>query len=373
MVDPALLSPTTAAADPALLLKYALEAVERAGIAIEEGPPSVRLLIEIGEILYIQGSWDEAAERFEQAASLAAKKGYAEGQARALRQTGRPYRRRGDWARAETALKKAITLYRKTGDTAGETEALLQSGNIRFEQGRYEDAEKTLRKALKAGEKSKSDRLTGDIVLSLGVIRHVKGQDEDAIDRFTESLAHFETLGDTRRIGQACHNLGIAYAGQGKWDRAGLMYERALEIARQNGDWAMVGVIYLYRGEMQANLSDVTMAMGYAQRALEIFERLRDPLGQADTYRLLGRIAGLKTAWTLAEDLLDESERLQQQHGSRLGLAEVDEFRAWVYERQRDPHRALELYGRTLTAYEELQTLQNVRRVREAIQHFQET
>lgn len=372
LADLALISSRAVSLDTGRFVGYVLSAVERAGIAIEDSPARVRLSIEIGEIFYIQGSWDEALARFEQAAALAGQCDYAEGQARALRQSGRLYRRRGDWESAGAALEKALSLYQTLKHAEGEAEVLLNLSNIQFELGNYEQAETLLKRALAVCDEVKSDLLTGDINLSLGVIRHVMGQDEDAVTCFTESLRHFEALGDQRRVGQACHNLGMACAAKREWDRAGVMYERVLDMARQSEDWALTGLIYLCRGEMQADLSDIATAMSYAQNALEIFERLKDPLGQADAYKLLGRIAGLKTAWDLAEELLNESERLQRQHGSRLGQAEVDEIRGRVYERQRDYQRAMEAYQRSAAMYQDLHAMGGVRRIQDAMARLKE-
>jgi tetratricopeptide (TPR) repeat protein len=362
----------TASPNLGQLIKTVLEAIERAGIAVEENTPKARLLIEVGDILYIQGNWDEAIARFEEALRISEQVGFEEGQANALRHLGRIKRRRGDWAGAQDTLERALSLYERLKHPPGEAEVLLNLGNIQFEQGNYEEAETNFQKALIVCEQVESHQLIGDITLSLGVLRHVLGHDDEAITHFTESLANFEVEGDQRRIAQACHNLGIAYAAQGLWDRAGIMYERALDTARQNSEWGMVGMVYLCRGEMQANLSDAAMAMGYAQKALEIFERLKDPLGQADTYKLFGRIAGLKTAWELAEELLNESRRLQQQHGSRLGEAEVEETRGWIYERQHNYHQAMEAYQRAMMMYHDLKAMGGARRVRDAILHLQE-
>lgn len=353
-------------------LDKAVEAVERAGIVIGEGAPRARLLLEVGEILYIQGSWDSALQRFEEALRISERVEYAEGKARALRQIGRLKRRRGDWEGAKDALSRALKVYRGLEDRSGEVEVLLNLGHIQFEQGDYEEAERVYREALELSEGLGSDGIVGDINLSLGVIRLVLGQGEEAITHFTESLARYEVSGDHRRMGQVYFNLAITYGKRREWERAGATYERALELARASGDLGLAGLIYLRRGEMQAKLSDAAMAMAYGQKALEVFDQLQDPLGRADVYKLYGRVAGLKRAWDRAEEFLGESERLHRQYGCRLGEAEVEEERGWLYELRGNRSRAMEAYRKALAQYQALRVEGSARHVQDVMLKLQE-
>lgn len=348
-----------------------LAAVERAGITIDDGAPRVRLLLELGEFLYIQGSWDEALQRFEEALALSEQAGYADGKAAALRQIGRLKRRRSDWDGAKEALGRALKVYRGLENKAGEAEVLLNLGNIQFEQGHYQEAQQVYHDALAVSEGLGSDRMVGDISLSLGAIQQVLGQHDAAITHYTECLARYEVSGDRRQMGQVYFNLGISYEEIGEWERSGVTYERAMGIARESGDLGLVGLIYLRRGEMQAKLSDAAMAMAYGQKALEIFYRLEDPLGRADVYRLYARVAGLKEAWDRAAEFLSESEQVQRQHGCRLGEGEAAEERGWLYARQGNQSLALESYRKALDLYQELKAEGKARRVRDAILKLQ--
>jgi hypothetical protein len=77
----------------------------------------------------------------------------------------------------------------------------------------------------------------------------------------------------------------------------------------------------------------------------------------------------LKNAWGLAEALLNESQRLQREHGSRLGEAEVEEVRGWLYERQQDYHEAMEAYQQAMMIFHEMKAMGGAKRVRDTILH----
>lgn len=372
IIGPMHLSAETLRADAATYLDTILEAMERAGITVEADASKVRLLLEFGTLLYIRGEWDGAQKRVEQALEICEEISYEAGRANALRQLGRLQRRRGDWEKAATTLEQALEICRALEDKTCEAEVLLNLGNIKFEQGRYEDAEQVYQDALEICEGLDAHLMVGDIALSLGVIRLVLGHEDEAMAHFTESLSRYQITDDRRRIGQACFNQGITYAEQGQWERAGTMYERTLDIARQEGDPALVGLVYLRRGEMQARFSDAAMALGYARQAMEMFEQLDDPLGRADVYRLYSRVAGLKEAWTEAEEFLRESARLNAQYECRLGLAEVEEMWGWLYERRGEREKAIDAYGRAMEQYHGLRAVGSARRVRDASMQLME-
>lgn len=357
---------------PEEYFRQALEAVERAGVAIAEERTRVRVHLEIGEILYILGSWDEALKRFDEALALSEQASYAEGKAGALQRIGRLKRRRGHWQSAKDALNRALKIYRGLEDTSGEAEILLNLGNIAFEQGNYEEAEQRFQEALATSEDLKSEVMMGNINLSLGTIHQVRGQLEQALSRYTSSLSHYTASKDRRRMGQAYFNLGVTQRDRREWVQSGMSYERSLDLARETRDLSLLGLVYLRRAETQVRLSDATMAMAYGRKAMRVFVRLGDPLSQADAYRLYGRVAGMKQAWNQAEGFLTESRRLQQEYGCQLGEAEVIEEWGWLYEQMGERTNAIAHYREALSRYQGLGAAENVRRVQEMLLRLEE-
>lgn len=354
-------------------LNRVLDTIERVGTAEEHGTGHARLLLEASEIFYILGSWDEALKRLEEALALSEQVGYAEGQANACTQVGRIGARRGDWAGARQALERALALYRSLQDHAGEARALLNLGNIAFLQSAYSEAESLLEDGLRVSAGVDGlDEMVGDLNLTLGVVDQVQGRRDQAIAHYTESVTRFERIGDRRRMSQVYFNLGIIHVEREEWERAGLYYERSLLLAQESGDMGMVGLVYLRRGEMQAQLADAKLAMKYGRRALEIFEQLGLPLAQADVYRLYGQIAMMKGAWEDGQEFLEESKRLQQTYGSRLGEAEVEESEASLYERMGDQAKAKDSYQQALDKFQKLGTAGSTDRVRAALVRLEE-
>lgn len=351
-------------------LNQMLNAVNHASVPVEDIAARIQLHLDFGEMMYAVGRWDQAMGRFEEALTLSEDHETIDGQARALRHIGRLKRRRGHWKSARQVLKRAAKICRELGDVAGEADAHLNLGNIDFEQGNYKRAEKAFRCALEHCQKLDSEVMSGNVNLSLGTIQQVRGRVGDAIEHYTASLGAYEAAGDHRRMAQAYLNLGISYRDYNDWVRSGMSFEQGLALARKNKDLGLVGMIYLRRAESQAMLSDTTMAMMYGRRAMRIFIRMGDPLGQADTYRLYGQAASIRGAWHQSMDYLTESTRLHQTYHCPLGESEVTKTWAELYEAMGDRDQALSYYEKALQMFQTLGAEKDEQQVLFAIENL---
>lgn len=305
----------------------------------------IQLRLEMGEIYYLLGNWDEALKRLVEALSLSQQARDLVGQAQAYAGIGRIQSRRSVWKEATEALHRALFIYQKIGDQEGQAKTLLLLGNAAFLLGSYEKARVLFKDALNAGDEGNmSSEAIGDIHLSLGVVEQVCGHANQAVHHFSASFKLFREIGDQKRMSQAYFNMGIVQVERGAWIEAGRYYEKSLTSAKESGDLSMVGMIYLRRGEMQVKLSDSKLALRYGRRAMDIFEQLEMMAGKADVYKLYGDIATMTDTPDDARVFLAESRRLQQASGNRLGEAEVAESEAALHEKEGDPMQATARY-----------------------------
>lgn len=336
-------------------LNRVIDTVEQAEDEETTGADLARLRLEMSEIYYTLGDWDEALKRLLEALELGKQADDQTSQAAAYAGIGRVQSRRTVWSEATEALHRALTLYQELQDPEGEARTLLLLGNAAFLLGAYEKARTLLQDALDACTNTPSlDEVTGDIYLTLGVVEQVSGHTDQAIARYEESFSRFKHLGDRRRMAQAYFNLGIVHVEREEWQQAGWHYEQSLVYAQQSGDLGMIGMIYLRRGEMQAKLADSKLSLRYGRRAMEIFEQLQMTSGQADVYRLYGEIATISDTPEDGGIFLAESRRLQQAAGSRLGEAEVAETEAGLHEKEGDRMQATARYHYALAQLQDL-------------------
>ncbi|MFW6075531.1 MAG: LuxR C-terminal-related transcriptional regulator, partial [Chloroflexota bacterium] len=111
--------------------------------------------------------------------------------------------------------------------------------------------------------------------------------------------------GDQQQEWNALTRLGLLWAGR-NYDRTGEMYQRAYELAIERADPRLIAHSLNRLGNWHTNLERSTDAIDAHQRALEIFERLDDPRGIAETNDLLG------VARYLSGDLIGGTRHYQQ-------------------------------------------------------------
>jgi tetratricopeptide (TPR) repeat protein len=347
------LMPVSVAAEN--FLNRVIEAIDQACRDDLTSADLIQLRLEMGEIYYLLGNWDEALKRLMEALSLSEQARDLVVQAEAYAGIGRIQSRRSVWKEATEALHRALSIYQKIRDLEGQAKTLLLLGNAAFLLGSYEKARVLFKDALKAGtDGSMSSEAIGDIHLSLGVVEQVCGHANQAAHHFGESSKRFKEIGDQKRMSQAYFNMGIVHVEQGAWIQAGRYYEQSLTNAKESGDLSMVGMIYLRRGEMQVKLSDSKLALRYGRRAMDVFEQLEMISGKADVYKLFGDIATMTDTPDDARIFLAESRRLQQASGSRLGEAEVAESEAAMHEQEDDYMQATARYHYAKTQLQNL-------------------
>lgn len=344
-----------------------LGAFEKAGQGIEDQADRLRMHLDVGDTLYRLGRRQEAQSHYQAALGVAETVQDQMGEAEALRRIGRLKRRQGRWYQARRALNRAAKLYRALDHAAGEAESLLNIGNIDFERGAYEQAETQFKKALALCADPDDAAMTANINLSLGTVHQVRGRAEEAIAHYSASLDAFETLGDEIRSGYTHLSLGVSFREAGAWDKAGENYEKSLKLARKHRDMGQIGMIYLRRAETQVLISDATMAMLYSRRAMRLFIRVEDPLGQADAYRLYGQAATIRKAWGQAHDYLTEGLQLQRKYKSLLGEAETLEAWGFYHEMRGDTDEAMTCYEQARNLFHTLQAVNEEQRIQDVI------
>jgi tetratricopeptide (TPR) repeat protein len=100
-------------------------------------------------------------------------------------------------------------------------------------------------------------------------------------------------------------------------------YERGFNIAQEHGLLDVMANIYLSRAELLLELGDSSMAASCCARALDVHRKTENRLGEADAYRLLGRVFTLRRQWTTAVSLFQDSLRLNEEYANPLNLAET--------------------------------------------------
>ncbi|MGH9106670.1 MAG: ATP-binding protein, partial [Acidimicrobiales bacterium] len=201
-----------------------------------------QVLIKLGRVLELQGTWAESEKAYGEALRLAEEGGDLGTQAWARAHRASPMRRQGRYDEAVAELDAAGRLFGRVGDAAGE----------------------------------------GRVAHVRGVIANQRGSPEEAWAHFERSLELRRALGDRRSEATLLDNLSIAAAHQRRYDVAQQLSAEALALRRELADRWGVGVSEANMGMISYLRGDNDGARAHFEAALSAQLEIGDAFSVAN-------------------------------------------------------------------------------------------
>jgi tetratricopeptide (TPR) repeat protein len=271
------------------------------------------------------------------------------------------------WEEAVPPIQKSLEAYRELGDAQGQARALMSLGIVYQEQGNYPASEEAYRKAHEMARGAKDRRTVANALNGLAVLATIRGEFGDAVARYQESLDLCRETGNRVGMARAYHNLGMAHADRKDWPSAMESFEKGFEEAQAEGLLDVMANIHLSRAELLLELGDGSMVALCCARALDIFKKIEDRLGEADTYRVLGRLFTLRRQWATAGSLFRDSLRLNEEYGKPLNVAEAQRDLSRMHAARGHRSEAKAGFGAALSSFERLGAMGDAAEIRQLI------
>jgi tetratricopeptide (TPR) repeat protein len=200
---------------------------------------------------------------------------------------------------------------------------MLTRGVVFQQQGQYQAAEEAYEEVLVVARRLDDKRTVAHTINNLAIIATIHGNLDAAIERYQTCLDMYSDEPDNPVVAKTYHNLGNTYANRQEWDQAMASYENGFRLAEQIQQLDVMANIHLSRADTLLDLGDGSMVALCCIRALDICRELEDRLGEAEAYRLLGRLFSMRRQWSTAESLFQDSIRLTEEISNPLGTAEA--------------------------------------------------
>jgi len=248
----------------------------------------------------------------------------------------------GRTARALEVAAQVERLARLRGDRRLLAEAAILIGIAHFEAGRLGEAEECwgelLTSAAEWGDEEAASRASNN----LGVLANVRGRRDQALLHYQRALAAYQRLGNVRGMAETHHNLGISYRDLGFDREADAHFNRAMDLAGGAAADDVIAIAETERAMLRARSGDGPLADAMALRALEMFERIGDPLGRADALRVRAAAARAQARDDEAVGHLESALAVARAHSDPLLLAEVQRDRGLLLRDRGDADAARE-------------------------------
>ncbi len=181
-------------------------------------------------------------------------------------------------------LDQAAQAFRSTGDVAGLTLTLVRRGVAHRFLGNYEAALSDANETIELTEtRDDLQPLYAEALRVKGLVLFRLGQSRQALDFLEHSLQLYTYLNDTSSIPILFMETGMVYQAIGNYVEAGIAYEKALQIWRQDGNLS-------WQSNLLNNLGILRQFQGEYEKASLAFEE--------------GLICAQRSAYTRMESLI---------------------------------------------------------------------
>lgn len=221
---------------------------------------------------------------------------------------------------AEAALETALT----RGDAHAEVLALNYRGIIAVERGDVERGEQWFAAALERCRDAPDVVVQARCLNNLGVLANLRGDPPAALASYQLAIAAYQQAGSIRGMAETHHNIGISRRDLGDYRGALAAADEAVRLATRLGDESLIAKALAGRAEVHLAMEDTAFASAEIARARDTYERVRNPVGLAEAWRLEAAVARARGDLRAAVDRLVPAAALAREQGSAHTLAEIE-------------------------------------------------
>ncbi|RLC79777.1 MAG: hypothetical protein DRI61_07180 [Chloroflexi bacterium] len=350
-----------------------------------------QVLIREARYLNLDGRYDQALKKAQEAAARCRERGDADGEAQALAEWGFAHYFRGEYEAALKPLKAALQLEQLDPSTKGAVLSVLsyahyliadyqrsleyrqQALEIRSALGQQarvaEDltdmgilytrlhqlslAEQYLKEALRLAREIGSQPAESYALNNLGNLHYLRGNYAEALKYYADSLVLQRATGSRRGEASALGNSGMTLLAMGDYEKAETLLRQSLAIEEEIGYESGLSEGLAQLALVLMNRDQSEEALEAATRALKIAQRIGDRYCQV---MALNTLARLYTTWgrpskaiAFAEEAIALAQEIGLNDGCILGLALLGEAHLALGE----PQAALECTAQAVALLEE--------------------
>ena len=184
----------------------------------------------------------------------------------------------------------ALEHFRSRADTDGRMRAMNLLGAIAFDHGRLEDAERCFAEALELARSLNDTRMAAHASNNLASVAHLRSRPDVALSLYRTALLDYQRLGDRRGTAQTYHNLGLAFRQRRDWNDAESASLQAVRHAEAVGENSLMALAVTGRAELHIDRGEMELANQELLRAERLAQEAGDEVGLAE----VGRLAALR-------------------------------------------------------------------------------
>jgi len=197
--------------------------------------------------------------------------------------------------------------------------------------------------------KSKKDIIGNEFIVELAK-SGVKERNEEWL-KISEIIA--EEKNDEKTLADVLYNTGENFRVISDFNKSRITFDKALSIYVKIKDPLGQGNVYLSMGISYIYTGEVSRAIEMYEQALPFFEKAKNPQGQGNVYLRMGEVYYATGDNSKAIEMYDKAQPFFKKAGTSLSQGNVYWSKGNVYLRMGENNKALEMYDRALPFFEE--------------------
>ena len=309
------------------------------------------LLLAIAEASIANNQFDRAMNLLEEVKSRPDSETNKSLKGSASRFLGEIFAKQANWSRALDEFNTAESYLKDSGDTKALSATLNTLGILYAETGKLSKALESFESSKKLAAANKDRGLLLKIFMNLGNILNIRGDHDGALEAYDSALKTLGNMNNDPLRALIHHNIGIAFKNKGNLAAAERKLNDGLKFSERAGDERIAGLSYLEKAEIYHQKNEIDESVLLATKAFRIFSEMKDRLGVAEVYKLMGMNHKKNGRFDLAEVYLGNSLRINERHDNALNKGETYLEIARLHTETKDPAQAEVDYGRALECF----------------------
>jgi tetratricopeptide (TPR) repeat protein len=180
-----------------------------------------------------------------------------------------------------------------------------------------------------------------------------KGNIPKALEHYANAIRYIEEAGTPGEVCKTYVNQAELYHAMGENEKSMDFLNKALKIAEENKDHAIMANIYNNMGSVVSD-TDHERCLGYFQKALMYCEEVNDKRGIAAVLNKIGENFELHNNNAKALDHFQQCLKINEEIGNKRGKAKALYSIAHLYEKEKNKKQALEFALKSMSVCKEL-------------------
>ena len=275
---------------------------------------------------------------------------------------GEIHSRQAQWELSLHNLEQAIEIFSKEKDNRGTAECENILGTIYGDQGNIDKAVLHFENALMAMVDKEDKALLGKIEINIGIVNNIRGKYDEALSYLKRALVNFETLRELRRISEIHQNMGMVFSKKKEYQSALREFDLSLEAAFQKNYLPSIGIGYISKAFIYAQMNDFVLADAFADKAMEISYKINDKLTIAEVYKIKGMVN-----FEASENYLLTSLRLNKELSNQLNVAESAFELGYLYKQTKQKAKSKAFLQDALNYYKSIGQAEEMKLIEELL------